>query len=117
MLDYIEQFGWGVRHVMNGVDDPTDELPFSYTVGLTGLSHPEIVETGLPRESAQAFLNLVGDRYPHRALRRRAWELRDNVSFYDGLYVALAEATGLPLLTADAKLAGANGPRCELVLA
>jgi len=67
--------------------------------------------------SVMAAEELVGDRYPHRALRRRAWELRDNVSFYDGLYVALAEVTGLTLLTADAKLVAAHGPRCDLVLA
>ena len=30
-------------------------------------------------------------RIEHRLLVERAWALRDNVSFYDGLYVALAE--------------------------
>ena len=55
---------------------------------------------------------LVIERYPHPPLRPRAWELRANVSFYDGLYVALAEARSLALVTADAKLAQARGPRC-----
>lgn len=39
------------------------------------------------------------------ALRGAAWELRDNLSFSDALYVALAQALDLSLLTADAKLA------------
>jgi predicted nucleic acid-binding protein len=59
---------------------------------------------------------IVVDRHPHSPLQPRAWALRDNVSFYDGLYVALAEALGVPLITADAKLAKARGPRCEVVL-
>jgi predicted nucleic acid-binding protein len=42
--------------------------------------------------------------------------LRDNVSYHDALYVALAESAGLPLVTADAKLAKARGPRCPIEL-
>ena len=43
-------------------------------------------------------------RYPHGPLLRRAFELRDNATIYDALYVALAEATDAPLLTRDAAL-------------
>ncbi|MDQ4103965.1 MAG: type II toxin-antitoxin system VapC family toxin [Actinomycetota bacterium] len=35
----------------------------------------------------------------------RAWELRHNVTFTDGLYVALAEQLGIPLVTLDARIA------------
>lgn len=55
-------------------------------------------------------------RSPHRALLARAWELRDNVSFYDALYVALAERLELPLLTLDRRLAVAPGMRCAVEL-
>lgn len=51
-------------------------------------------------------------RYASRALWRRAWELRLNLSAYDALYVALAEQLQVPLLTADARLARAPGLRC-----
>jgi predicted nucleic acid-binding protein len=51
-------------------------------------------------------------RYVSRALWRRAWELRLNLSAYDALYVALAEQLQVPLLTADARLARAPGLRC-----
>ncbi|CAN5839114.1 MAG: type II toxin-antitoxin system VapC family toxin [Ilumatobacteraceae bacterium] len=57
---------------------------------------------------------LVRRRAGHGPLMARAWELRDNVSFYDALYVALAEARGLTLLTADGRLASATGPRCRI---
>jgi predicted nucleic acid-binding protein len=42
------------------------------------------------------------------------WELRTNLSAYDALYVALAERLDAPLLTADARLARAPGPRCPV---
>ena len=55
-----------------------------------------------------------GERYGHRALLARAWELRDSVPTADALYVALAEALDAPLLTADARLARAHGPQCQI---
>lgn len=55
-------------------------------------------------------------RVSHRLLVERAWQLRDNVSFYDGLYVALAEGMGAPLLTLDKKLTRASGLRVEVEL-
>jgi predicted nucleic acid-binding protein len=53
-------------------------------------------------------------RARHRGLLDRAWGLRENVSFYDGLYIALAERLGLPLLTLDARLARAPGVRAPI---
>ena len=60
----------------------------------------------------------AGFRSPARAppLIARCWELRHNVTAYDASYVALAEALGVPLLTADARLANAPGIRCEVEL-
>ena len=59
------------------------------------------------------LLNLPIVVYPTSALLRRAWELRDNTTAYDACYVALAEALGCPLATADQRLANAPGVRCE----
>jgi predicted nucleic acid-binding protein len=56
------------------------------------------------------------DRVPHTPLIRRCWELRNNLTLYDAVYVALAEMMDVVLLTADAKLAGAVGPTCEIEL-
>ncbi len=47
------------------------------------------------------------ERAPHVALLEAAWSLRDNLSFYDALYVALAAALDAPLVTLDARLATA----------
>ena len=45
------------------------------------------------------------ERVEHEPLVHVAWDLRDNLSFYDGLYVALALMLDEPLLTLDARLA------------
>ena len=55
-----------------------------------------------------------GERFGHRALLERAWELRHNVRAWDGLYVALAEALGATLLTLDARLARVGGLSCAI---
>lgn len=54
--------------------------------------------------------------FPTAPPLRRASDLRDTVTGYDACYVALAEALGCALLTADARLAGAAGARCEIEL-
>lgn len=58
---------------------------------------------------ATAAVDDLGDLplvlYPAMALRRRAWELRQNLTAADALFVALAEALGEPLVTKDHGLA------------
>lgn len=62
------------------------------------------------------LLEMRLQRVSNRFLAERAWELRHNVSFYDGLYVALAEALGAPLVTLDSRLAKAPGVQAKIEL-
>lgn len=55
-----------------------------------------------------------GERYSHRPLLARAWELRHSVRGWDAMYVALAEAFQATFLTMDARLGAADGPRCAI---
>lgn len=55
-------------------------------------------------------------RAPHRPLLQRCWELRESVTPYDAAYVALAEALGVDLVTADVRLSRAPGVRCSITL-
>jgi predicted nucleic acid-binding protein len=55
-----------------------------------------------------------GERFGHRALLARAWELRDRVRSWDALYVALAEALRATLLTLDSRLARVPGLDCPV---
>ena len=69
------------------------------------------------RRAAQALSDLADmplERARHRALLDRCWELRGNLTVYDAVYVALAEALGTTLLTGDLRLAAAPGPRCQI---
>lgn len=83
---------------------------------LRGLVLRQLLGAEQARRSLRAAEHLVVDRFDHAPLLGRAWELRSNVSFYDGIYVALAEALALILVTADAKLARADGLRCETLV-
>jgi predicted nucleic acid-binding protein len=56
-------------------------------------------------------------RYPHDVLLPRIWELRNNLTAYDAVYVALAEALDAPLLTRDRRLAAAAGHDVRIRLA
>jgi predicted nucleic acid-binding protein len=56
-------------------------------------------------------------RWEIRPLLSRAWELSQHVTIADGLYVALAEALGAPLLTCDERVARAHGHDAVIELA
>jgi predicted nucleic acid-binding protein len=49
------------------------------------------------------------ERHSHEPLLERVWALRDNLTAYDAVYVALAEALETILLTCDGRLARAPG--------
>lgn len=71
------------------------------------------------RRARQALDDLIAlplRRASHLPLVGRIWELRDTLTPYDAAYVALAEAIGAVLLTADGKLAKAPALRCDVDL-
>ena len=75
----------------------------------------------IDRDRGAAALTDLADlplrRYSHDILLPRIWQLRNNLTAYDAVYVALAEALDAPLLTRDKRLATAAGhhARVELV--
>lgn len=76
-------------------------------------------QTLTAKQAANAIDNLLDLPivvYPTAPLLRRAWQLRSNVTSYDACYIALAEALGCALLTADKRLAKAPGTRCQVDL-
>lgn len=58
------------------------------------------------------LLALRVELFPYAPLAERCWQLRENVTTYDAVYVALAEQLDAPLATLDQRLAAATGPRC-----
>lgn len=53
-------------------------------------------------------------RHAHVELLSRAWQLRENITAYDAMYVALAEALDATVITCDAVLARASGHRARI---
>ncbi|ADP79959.1 type II toxin-antitoxin system VapC family toxin [Pseudofrankia inefficax] len=72
-----------------------------------------------PSEATLAHADLLAmpvRRLAYASLADRAWDLRANLTAYDAAYVALAEALPAPLVTLDARLGRASGPRCEVLV-
>jgi predicted nucleic acid-binding protein len=66
------------------------------------------------RQAVEDLYAWPGQRFGHRFLLERAWELRDSVRGWDAMYVALAEGLGATLLTRDRRLQAARGPACPI---
>jgi predicted nucleic acid-binding protein len=75
------------------------------------------IDAGRGRTALADLADFPLHRYPHDFLLPRVWDLRDNLTAHDAMYVALAEALDAPLLTRDKRLAAAAGhhARIELV--
>jgi predicted nucleic acid-binding protein len=70
-----------------------------------------------PERAAEAIADLTGldlHRHAHFDPLARAWRLREHVTAYDAMYVALAEALDASIVTCDAPLARAPGHRARI---
>jgi predicted nucleic acid-binding protein len=68
------------------------------------------------QERLRDFLDLTLKRHAHTALIPTIWALRDSLSAYDAVYVALAESLAAPLITCDGRLSRSHGHRAEIRL-
>jgi predicted nucleic acid-binding protein len=62
------------------------------------------------------LLSLRIELFAYEPFAARVWELRQNVTAYDGWCVALAESLGSRLATLDVRLTNAAGPRCAFAI-
>jgi len=79
--------------------------------------HRGNVDAGAARQALHVWETLAIGYHPGTGLLDRVWQLRDNLSAYDALYVAVAESLDCGLLSADERLARAPGPRCRVQIA
>ena len=98
--------------------DPDQAAPHVVDVEVFGVIRRDLLRGQLDPTAAASAVerqqDWPGERFGHRLLLGRAWELRASVRGWDAMYVALAEALQGVLLTLDRRLAGATGPRCPI---
>ncbi len=82
--------------------------------GLRRLVRAGEVSADRAAEAIEDLVDLDLHRHAHLDLLARAWKLRQNVTAYDAMYVALAEALDATLVTCDAPLAKAPGHRAPI---
>ena len=79
-----------------------------------GLLHGGKIGLSRAVEMLADFTALRIRRYPMHSQLGRVLELRNNLTAYDAIYVALAETLQTPLLTQDPKLDRATGHHAEV---
>ncbi len=81
----------------------------------------QVLRGELSPADAEQLLVAAGPLIDHRhdmteSLGLSAWALRENLTFDDALYAALANLVSAPLVTADARLARSPGLPCTVEL-
>jgi predicted nucleic acid-binding protein len=119
LLEFLLQTPVG-RRVESRLFRDEDELHAPHLVdvevvqGLRRLVRMDEVSSGRAVEAIEDLRELDLHRHAHLDLVGRAWKLRDNISAYDAMYVALAEAIDAPIVTCDGPLAQAPGHRAKI---
>ncbi|MFE1594640.1 type II toxin-antitoxin system VapC family toxin [Nocardia sp. NPDC058705] len=77
----------------------------------------ELIDSTTATVGLRMLSTMIDQRYTqHGWLAEEAWRLRHTITFYDGLYAALAARLDVVLLTSDAKLSRAPGLPCRVEL-
>lgn len=120
VLEFLLGTGAGARVVARIGASDTVHAPHLLDVEIVQVLRRLVRGRELPRQRAeQALAALSGFRvlrHAHYGFVARVWDLRDKLSAYDAVYVALAEALHAPLLTLDARLARAGGHEAAIEL-
>ena len=121
VLEFLLQTPLGVR-VEDRLFRRDDEfhvpllLDVEVVQGLRRLVRTGEVSASRATEAITDLNELDLHRHAHLDLLGRAWKLRDNLSAYDAMYVALAEAIDASIVTCDAALSKAPGRRATIEL-
>lgn len=119
LLEFLLQTSLGAR-VEARLFREDDELHAPHLVdveiaqGLRRLVRSGEVSAGRANEAIADLTDVDLHRHSHLDLLDRAWKMRDNISAYDAMYVALAEAIEAPMVTCDGPLAKAPGHHARI---
>ncbi|HET9733378.1 MAG TPA: type II toxin-antitoxin system VapC family toxin [Acidimicrobiales bacterium] len=100
------------------MQDRDHAAPHLIDAEVLGVIRRQLLAGQLDRTGAdQAVADLAewpAERFGHRHLLARAWELRHQVRTWDALYVSLAEALQATLVTTDGRLGRVGGLACPI---
>lgn len=118
MVELLLQTELGTRVEARLFQDESIHAPHLLDVEVLQVLRRLVRAGQLPRQRAEEAiedLTLLGVlRHPHADLLHRSWELRDHLTAYDALYVALAEALEATVLTCDGAIGAAPGHRARI---
>jgi predicted nucleic acid-binding protein len=106
---------WVEMHIRGTSLFAPELMPFEVTNILRRHAAAGLLDATSATLAHADLVALAVDLYPYSALAHRVWELRDNLTAYDGSYVALAELLTASLITLDARLTRATGPQCPII--
>jgi predicted nucleic acid-binding protein len=110
--------GAGARARERLRQDPDLHVPHLLDVEIAAALHRRVrlgqTDVELASEVLVDLAALAAIRWDHEPLLRRVWELRENITPYDAVYVVLAEMLDASLLTSDVYLSHAPGLRCTV---
>jgi predicted nucleic acid-binding protein len=101
--------------VRERIADPAEALHVPHladievTQALRRYVRAHAIDAGTAAAALDDYRALDLQRHAHEPLLERVWELRDNLSAYDAVYIALAEVMDTTVLTMDARLLRAPG--------
>ena len=119
LLEFLLQTPRGIR-VETRLFRDEDELHSPHLIdvevvqGLRRLVRAGEVSADRAAGAIEDLVDLDLHRHAHLDLVARAWKLRQNVTAYDAVYVALAEALDATVVTCDRPLANAPGHRARV---
>ncbi|MDQ3722477.1 MAG: type II toxin-antitoxin system VapC family toxin [Actinomycetota bacterium] len=94
-------------------DRPAADAPALFDIEVCAAARSLVAREVLAASRVEELLADLADlpiiSWPHGPLLGRVWALRENMSAYDAVYVALAEVLDAQLVTADRRLAKAVG--------
>lgn len=107
--------GTWVAETVSGSSLAAPELmPYEASNILRRQATAELLDSSAATLAHKDLIALPVDLYPYLVVAERTWRLRHNLTIYDAAYVAIAEELAAPVVTLDARLARAPGPRCEI---
>jgi predicted nucleic acid-binding protein len=84
--------------------------------GLRGLERGRSLQPSRARDAINDLRRAPVQRYPLEPLLDRAWALRDRLTTYDALYVALALHLDCPLVTTDNRIPSPRLPAKVIIV-